>query len=499
MNERKPIGREVLVNGYLRKAPSSLQRTKNQGLNIFCTGCNVLLEPRWKKRFCIFYKIRNATETQVFFEYFSKESDKSPRGCVDLNSCDCIYEQKVGNQLPNVFVVQTTYRGKRRDYLFSANTPEEMNEWIAQLTKVLHMVPEQVSNPAASEMIRRNGNSLSYFSSSREVSITSKIPPYSKNSSQLLENSYVDRGLTEEYRTSFGEAPADDDDCYHILPQPDHPYVNLKANGSATADTSAVAGETPFLNGQDRPDSVYFNVWDSSTVDFKAVESKFEYHNAPVLAKSDKISPEVSNSKPPLKSSTATAADAGAKEPSIVNEIQLPKRCRNTSSSSSSDDSTEDEEVTAESSVDRCAKEPSTFIPLDGAGEAEAAASSPSEVTLPLSNAIKEKSNTKPKSTPDTMTGPGIQYLDAENLDFSLRQRVANGAPLVPPKPVHLRRNAPKEANSEGASTNTATKPSTSNNEEDHNPSGYSELDVRRTKALFMVTKKIFGEDDDTA
>lgn len=69
-------------------------------------------------------------------------------GCVDLNSCDCIYEQKVGNQLPNVFVVQTTYRGKRRDYLFSANTPKEMNEWITQLTKVLHMVPEQVSSPA---------------------------------------------------------------------------------------------------------------------------------------------------------------------------------------------------------------------------------------------------------------------------------------------------------------------------------------------------------------
>ncbi|KAM3186540.1 hypothetical protein ACTXT7_004111 [Hymenolepis weldensis] len=146
--------REVLVKGYLRKAPSSPQRPKNHGLNIFCTGCNVLLEPRWKKRFCIFYKIRNTTETQIFFEYYHKESDKNPRGCVDLNSCDCIYEQKVGNQLPNVFVVQTTYRGKRRDYLFSANTPEEMNEWITQLTKVLHMVPEQVSGPAAGGTVR---------------------------------------------------------------------------------------------------------------------------------------------------------------------------------------------------------------------------------------------------------------------------------------------------------------------------------------------------------
>ncbi|VDO04660.1 unnamed protein product [Rodentolepis nana] len=250
----------------------------------------------------------------------------------------------------------------------------------------------------------------------------------------------------------------------------------------------------------DRPDSVYFNVWDSSTVDYKGAESKVEYHNAPVLAKSDKILPEVSNSKPSLKSSTTTTtSDAGAKEPPVDNEIQLPKRCRNTSSSSSSsDESTEDEGVTLESSVDECTKEANASIPLDGAGEAEVTDSSPSDVILPSSGIIEEASNTKPKSKPDTTTEPGIQYLDAENLDFSLRQRPANGAPLVPPKPIHLRRNAPKEANSEGASTNTATKPSTSINE-DPNPNGYSELDVRRTNALFVVTKKMFGEDDDTA
>ncbi|VDL62222.1 unnamed protein product [Hymenolepis diminuta] len=421
----------------------------------------------------------------------------SRTGCVDLNSCDCIYEQKVGNQLPNVFVVQTTYRDKRRDYLFSANTPEEMSEWITQLTKVLHMVPEQVSGPTPGEIIRRNGNSLSYFSSSRQVS-TSQVPSYSKNSSHPFENSYVDRGLTEEYRTSFGEAPADDDDCYHILPQPDHAYVNLKGDGSAAADTSVVADSANFPNWHDRPDSVYFNVWDSSTVDFNAAEEKVEYHNAPVLAKSEKTSPKVPNSKPALQTSTTTTKNAAAKEsPPTVNETQLPKRCRNTSSSSSSsDDSTEDEDTTV-SSKDKGAKEADTSIPLDGAGEAEATASSPSGIIPPPSSISGEASIAK--STPDTTVESGIQYLDAENLDFSLRQRAANAAPLVPPKPVHLRRSTPKETNSEGASTNATTKPSNSNNEENSNPSGYSELDVRRTKALFMVTKKMFGEDDDTA
>ncbi|KAM3186539.1 hypothetical protein ACTXT7_004110 [Hymenolepis weldensis] len=366
--------------------------------------------------------------------------------------------------------------------------------------------------------------------------LTSEICPHSK-----ALNSYVDRGLTEEYRTSFGEAPADDDDCYHILPQPDHAYVNLKGDGSAAADTSVVADVATFPNWQERPDSVYFNVWDSSTVDFNAAEGKVEYHNAPVLAKSEKTSPMVPNSKPALQTSTTTTQNAASKEsPLTVNETQLPKRCRNTSSSSSSsDDSTEDEDTT-ELSKDKCAKDADTSIPLDGAGEAEATASSPSEIIPPPSSIAGEASSAKTsfpdvksgrpreredrhpdlclpndrvfrgnlvpsafqnkertqKSTPDTTAESGIQYLDAENLDFSLRQRAANAAPLVPPKPVHLRRSTPKETNSEGASTNTTTKPSTSNNEENSNPSGYSELDVRRTKALFMVTKKMFGEDD---
>lgn len=91
-----------------------------------------------------------------------------------------------------------------------------------------------------------------------------------------------------------------------------------------------------------------------------------------------------------------------------------------------------------------------------------------------------------------------IQYLDAENLDFSLRQRAANAAPLVPPKPIHLRRPTnPKDSNQDGGSTTAAA--NTSANVDEPNPSGYSELDVQVTQALFMVSKKMFGEDDDTA
>lgn len=57
----------------------------------------------------------------------------------------------------------------------------------------------------------------------------------------------------------------------------------------------------------------------------------------------------------------------------------MPKRCRNSNSSSSSSDASSDDEDATESSG-RSVKEADTSIPLDGAGEAEAVASSPSEI-----------------------------------------------------------------------------------------------------------------------
>ncbi|KAM7541382.1 hypothetical protein Aperf_G00000030525 [Anoplocephala perfoliata] len=427
----------------------------------------------------MFYKVRTPKETQIFFEYYKSETDKRPRGCVDLNSCDFIYEHKTRYQWPNVFVVQTTYKGQRRDYLFSAETPEEMNNWITQLTKVLHMVPDQTTGaPSGGDIIGRNGISSSHFSPQRHASTASKVPSYSPNSNQRIEYTYVDRGLTEEYRTSFGEATTDDEDCYHILPQPDHAYVNLKGNGAAGDGTN-------FPNGQNRPDSVYFNVWDSSTVDVNGDGDKVPFRSNLTKSQeqSERISSEVQAPKPDSQSPTT-------KEPNpIVNETQLPKRCRNNSSSSSSSDASSYDEDTPESGS-KSIKEADTSIPLDGAGEAEAVASSPSEI---VSASTGEAPVAKPKNAP---IGTGIQYLDAEDLDFRLKQRDANAAPLVPSKPVHLRRAASKEVNSEGVTGANANSLSTNNDNGDVNTGGYSELDVQGTQAFYMVAKKYFPKED---
>lgn len=87
--------------------------------------------------------------------------------------------------------------------------------------------------------------------------------------------------------------------------------------------------------------------------------------------------------------------------------------------------------------------------------------------------------------------------MDAENLDFPLKQRDTNAAPLVPSKPVHLRRATFKEVNSEGGTGAGANSSSANNDSGDINASGYSELDVQGTQAFYMVAKKYFGNEDD--
>lgn len=62
-------------------------------------------------------------------------------GCVDLKSCDCIYEKQTFKSHQNVLVIKTICRYKPREYHFAADTWEQMNNWILQLTSVLQMVP----------------------------------------------------------------------------------------------------------------------------------------------------------------------------------------------------------------------------------------------------------------------------------------------------------------------------------------------------------------------
>ncbi|KAL5111867.1 hypothetical protein TcWFU_003927 [Taenia crassiceps] len=483
MGECKPIGREILIKGYLRKAPSTDRKPKHQGLNFLCTGCHILLEPRWKRRFCVFYKIRNPTETQIFFEYYKNEWDKHPRGGVDLNSCDCIYEQKACNRWPNVFVVKTTHRGKRRDYLFSANSLEEMNDWISQLTKALHMVPDRIPGPPLVD-VGRNSSSLSHFASRRPIisTVTPQTPtlvsnfPISPNQSK---EGYLERGFTEEYRTSFGEATADDEDCYHVLPQPDHAYVNLKGDGSVVIGASFQNDRDPPHDGNGpRPDSVYFNVWDSPAVDVEINDESGQQDEEALGATESKETK--THCQPHTEGSCSIHEN--------FSKTQLPKRSRtHTTSSSSSAVSFDDGDGNESDAVGN--KSAGGLMSLSGAGEAEVAAPLPHDFAPSI---LEEDAGAKSKNVSDaaaTIGGSAIHYLDAENLDFHPRQRggqgVTNAVPAVPPKPVHLRRIAPAEATTTGINASN-----------DVTSSGYNELDPRSTQAFFMVTKRVFGDAD---
>uniref|UniRef100_A0A5K3FUM7 PH domain-containing protein n=2 Tax=Mesocestoides corti TaxID=53468 RepID=A0A5K3FUM7_MESCO len=502
----KPVGREVLIKGYLRKAPPLQRESKYLGVyGLLCGGCRPPSDQRWKRRFCIFYKIRKPTETEVFFEYYKDETEKHPRGRVDLNSCDCIYEQKSFSKWPNVFVVTTNCRGKRRDYLFSASTPEDMNSWIVQLTTVLRMVPEQIPGKQFSDRIGRNGTTVSPFPQHRPImsgaASSSASPinnlPWVSNASSVS-HGYYGQGLTEEYRTSFGDPDDDDEDCYRMLPQPDHAYVNLKTSASfrdqsAPQKESASPQDQSTHNGS-RPDSVYFNVWDSSTGNVCVEDARVVYRKSRLdLEPLELECVDVKEQKEPEADSPhqddgqggvsvpPPEEPAAPSQPSDFNECALPVRSRvratSSSSSTNSDDDAEDVDNDDAKAV-------------EGAGEAEAAPSDSGELTPPPSSFVADS---KPGDAPTEVDsgsatgGPVIQYLDAKNLDFSQRHRRGKGAPAVPPKPAHLRKTPVNEASSVGSSADVG-----SSGEQIE----YKELDPRGTQALFMVTKQVFGDTE---
>lgn len=121
----------------------------------------------------------------------------------------------------------------------------------------------------------------------------------------------------------------------------------------------------------------------------------------------------------------------------------------------------------------------------------------------------------KKKATPvdaQDEDGPVVQYLEAENLDFSRQQgcdasKGKVSPPAIPPKPAHLRRSA----GATSAATSTGTNPPVSASPRLHPIASssrealtaesatehieYKELDPRETQALFLITKQVIGEN----
>ncbi|VDK23055.1 unnamed protein product [Taenia asiatica] len=398
-----------------------------------------------------------------------------------------------------------------------------MNDWISQLTKALHMVPDRIPGSplvvriylrmllltsqrqnmvftksfCLTDVVGRNSSSLSHFTSRRPM-ISTVVPPittmasnFPMNSNQFKESQgYLERGFTEEYRTSFGEATAEDEDCYHVLPQPDHAYVNLKGDGRVAIEANFQNGQdSPHDNNGPRPDSVYFNVWDSPTVDANINDGTGDHVANPInSSESEQPDKEASGTAESKEKKTRCKSRTEGSLCSIhenFSKTQLPKRSRtHTTSSSSSAVSFDDGDGNESDAGGNKNAGGLTF--LSGAGEAESAAS-PSHGFAP--SALGEDAGALKNMSGTAAGGSAIHYLDAENLDFHPRQRggqgVANALPAVPPKPVHLRRVAPAEATTTGINASN-----------DVTSSGYNELDPRSTQAFFMVTKRVFGDAD---
>ncbi|BHF62254.1 GPI-anchor transamidase subunit gab1 [Sparganum proliferum] len=137
--------KDIIISGYLMKSPPPPAKKSKSVSPLLCLSLAAHPQQNWKKRFCVLYKLRKPGQTEVYLHYFKDRDCKHFKGSVDLQSCHCIYEELETLNRQNIFGIKTMWMGEARTYLFSAETPEEMDQWLYRLGAALHMdtaVPE---------------------------------------------------------------------------------------------------------------------------------------------------------------------------------------------------------------------------------------------------------------------------------------------------------------------------------------------------------------------
>nr|VZI28981.1 unnamed protein product [Spirometra erinaceieuropaei] len=306
--------KDVIISGYLMKSPPPAAKKSKSVSPLLCLSLAAHPQQNWKKRFCVLYKLRKPGQTEVYLHYFKDRDCKHFKGSVDLQSCHCVYEETETLNRQNVFGIKTKWMGEDRTYLFSAETPEEMNQWLNRLAAALHMdiavpgpiIPFTGSSPLAHFPTASRPLFPSPTASNR-IQASNRVPqgydlstasPWSAHSSSGRSQrppplqsipSHSMQSQSDEYKMDFDFT--DSEDYYRLTPN-DHAYVNLADQSSdmtnaATGDGYLVAvkvpqdaeesdhlvadappeSKAPESAGSDNQSrqSVYYNVWDLDT------------------------------------------------------------------------------------------------------------------------------------------------------------------------------------------------------------------------------------------
>ena len=98
---------------------------------------------RWKRRYFVLSKPAQSLPGAFILNYYSDESCKKVKGCIDLDQCLEIIESLDSDQFPYLLAIKTTHKGKERTYFLATDTEEQMTTWVRNLCTVCGMKPEE--------------------------------------------------------------------------------------------------------------------------------------------------------------------------------------------------------------------------------------------------------------------------------------------------------------------------------------------------------------------
>ncbi|BHF62523.1 GPI-anchor transamidase subunit gab1 [Sparganum proliferum] len=175
--------KDIIISGFLMKSPPPPAKKSKSVIPVSLFPKFTTTTQNWKKRFCVLYKLRKPRQTEVYLHYFKDSDCKHFKGSVDLHSCHCIYEELETLDRQNIFGIKTMWMGEARTYLFSAETPEEMNQWLYRLGAALHMdtavpgpnIPFTGSSPLA-HFPTASRPQFPYLTASNRIQASNRVP-----------------------------------------------------------------------------------------------------------------------------------------------------------------------------------------------------------------------------------------------------------------------------------------------------------------------------------
>ena len=135
------LGRSVITGTQLSRGFIHHLPFKSVIWHVFCSSkftLQILYFQRWKRRYFVLYAPPASTllpgTCSAVLDYYDNDKQLYKRGTIDLASCVEVQAQtNVDALYKHVFLLRTKHRGQDRTYYLSADSEDDMKQWLSLL------------------------------------------------------------------------------------------------------------------------------------------------------------------------------------------------------------------------------------------------------------------------------------------------------------------------------------------------------------------------------